>query len=99
MNKSTNKKSPADWLALAGAWEESGLSQRAFCVEQGLKLATFGYWRTQYLKSREPEPGFVALRPEARAEGVKLRLGGVELELAADADFVADVLLKLAARC
>jgi hypothetical protein len=93
------KKSRADWLVLVRAWEDSGLSQRAFCHAQGLKLASFGYWRTQYLKSLEPEPGFVGLEPESQSEGVKLRVGGVELELAADANFVADVLINLAGRC
>jgi hypothetical protein len=98
------KKSRADWLGLARAWEDSGLSQGAFCRERGLKLATFGYWRTQYLREHpglEPDEGssFVVLEPERRVTSVTLRMGGVELELGAEADFLADVLLKMAERC
>lgn len=86
-------------MGLARAWEESGQSQREFCREHGLKLATFGYWRTQYLRSKKRHAGFVTLEPEQVADRVTLRWSGAELELAADADFVADLLVKLAARC
>jgi hypothetical protein len=93
------KKSQTDWLGLARAWESSGISQRQFCKDHGLKLASFSYWRTQYLKSDVSGSDFVALRPEQEPCTVRLRMGGVELELAADADFVAEVLVKLSRQC
>lgn len=96
--KST-KKSRTDWMALVRAWEASGQSQGAFCAAQELSLATFGYWRGQYLREQAAPSGFVALRAKGESGVVKLRLGGLEVELSAEADFVADVLVKLAGRC
>ena len=93
------KKTRTDWLALARAWEQSGQSQRDFCAAEGLKPATFSYWRGQYLREGSDGAGFVALSTEAGPSPVRLRLGSVEVELSADADFVADVLLNLAGRC
>lgn len=29
-------------------WQESGLSQRKFCVQEKLSLQTFGYWLRKY---------------------------------------------------
>lgn len=95
-----SKKTRVEWLALVGEWEESGESQRAFCEAHGLKMATFGYWRGQHLREvSSPDAGFVALKPLAGLEGVRLRMGGLEVELLAEAGFVAEVLLKLAGRC
>ena len=99
------KKSRADWLGLVRSWEASGQSQRLFCESRGLKVATFGYWRRQYLREQSlceqaVPSGFVALETQfSEASVVKLRLGGLEVELSAEADFVADVLSKLAGRC
>ncbi|WP_255352380.1 hypothetical protein [Xanthomonas sp. MUS 060] len=33
------------WVGYVQAWQVSGLSQAAWCREQGLSLASFGYWR------------------------------------------------------
>mgnify|MGYP001793764273 CR=1 FL=1 len=33
------------WQQHIAQWQQSGLSQRAFCVSAGLKFATFDYWR------------------------------------------------------
>ena len=95
----TTKKSQDEWLRLARAWEASGLSQRAFCQKHKLKLATFGYWRARYLRAEEPSEVFVRLSPEVEERWVKLRWAGVELEVAADVDFVAALLAKLGTRC
>lgn len=108
MDKPTQKRSGADWLALAGAWEESGLSQGAFCRERGLKLATFSYWRNKYLASqRDAEADFVALVPRSEplagpsGERIMLHYGEVSLAFAAStpAGYVADVMFNLARRC
>ena len=47
--KSTKRE---QWEQIIGAWETSGLSQKAFCQEQGHSLYLFGYWRK---KTRESE--------------------------------------------
>ena len=37
-------------------WRQSGLSQREFCEQQGVKLATFSYWRKKEIDAGAPEP-------------------------------------------
>jgi hypothetical protein len=93
------KKSRIEWLELAGAWEGSGQSQRLFCESHGLKVATFGYWRRQYLGEQSAPSGFVELAPSSGPSQVKLRLGGLEVELSGDAVFVAEVIGNLAGLC
>jgi hypothetical protein len=36
-------------------------SQKSYCQEQGLRFATFQYWRRRYLKSRTSLPGFITI--------------------------------------
>ncbi|MDX2249191.1 MAG: transposase [Bacteroidia bacterium] len=96
----TNKKTRSEWLALVENWKQSGQSQRAYCESHGVNAATFSYWRGQYLRDGSKTPaGFVALKPMPEPEGIKLRLGGLEVELIGGAAYVAEVLLKLAERC
>lgn len=40
------------WYSHIEAWEQSGKSQALFCRELNLSLATFSYWRTQYLEEQ-----------------------------------------------
>lgn len=35
----------ARWQRIVSEWEQSGLSQAAFCREQGLSIPLFYYWR------------------------------------------------------
>ena len=42
----------AQWGKLLAEWERSGQTQRAFCAQRGLVLATFVWWRSQ-AKRRE----------------------------------------------
>jgi hypothetical protein len=95
----TIKKTRTEWLALVEAWVESGERQADYCRSRGLSLAAFRYWRSQHLREQEAEGSFVALSPEGAPGVVSLQLGGLRVELRADADFVADLLLKLWARC
>lgn len=34
---------------LPAAWRKSGLTQQAFCDQEGISLATFSYWRGKEL--------------------------------------------------
>ena len=36
------------WRQIISTWESSDLSQTKFCIEQGLNLRTFQYWRRKY---------------------------------------------------
>jgi hypothetical protein len=42
----------AYWRKRVAEWERSGQTQKAFCVERGLVLSTFWWWRAQ-CKRRE----------------------------------------------
>ena len=35
-------------------WQESGLSQSKFCVQEKLSLQTFGYWLRKYRNEKGP---------------------------------------------
>lgn len=35
------------WTQLIKGWETSGLTQRTYCAQKGLKHSTFDYWRRQ----------------------------------------------------
>ena len=66
----TTRRTKAQWQQLVSLQQSSGLTQKAFCEQEGLSLATFGYWRRK-------------LRQEARAEEVA---ACVSVELAASLD-------------
>jgi hypothetical protein len=40
-------------------WQESGLSQSKFCIQQKISLQTFGYWYRKYKRGKVllPNPG------------------------------------------
>ena len=40
----------AHWQHHIARWQQSSLSQKAYCAEHGLSLASFGYWRKQIKK-------------------------------------------------
>lgn len=48
-------------------WRQSGLSQRAFCEREGLRLATFSYWRRKELQAPNPSSTPSAPPPAAKA--------------------------------
>ena len=61
----TRPEKQAYWQQHIEQWEASDQSQSAYCEIQHLKLATFSYWRTRFLRQRladEVESGrFVAV--------------------------------------
>ena len=42
---SEEQRSTAQWRALVGSYEASGLSARAFCAQCGVAQSTFDHWR------------------------------------------------------
>jgi len=50
---------------LPAAWRKSGLTQQAFCDQQGISLATFSYWRGKELRGElDTIASLQPLRPE-----------------------------------
>jgi len=83
------------WRRHWAAWQSSGLSQRAYCHQQGLSFSAFGYWRSRLKDGAiAPAPAFVPLRvevPEREVAGnaetpplihTKPGSSGVEIRLA-----------------
>jgi hypothetical protein len=70
MNKSTfihqrkisNEARPF-WESHIKKWDESNLSQHAYCQQAGLKYGTFVYWRSILLdKKRDDKPSFIPVK-------------------------------------
>lgn len=57
------RRSAAEWSALIERQAESGLSQRDFCVTEGLAVSTFTYWKRKLGKSPITKPRLEADRP------------------------------------
>lgn len=55
------------WLTHIKQWEESKLSQQAYCTQLGLNFNTFTYWRGKYLSpaSREVKAKFLRVKMAA----------------------------------
>ncbi|EHL32772.1 IS66 family insertion sequence element accessory protein TnpA [Legionella drancourtii] len=66
------------WQEHIRAWEKSGLSQKAYCNEQGIKLATFGLWRKRLRTPEQERISFIKASPRAQEEGTP---GNVVLQL------------------
>ena len=73
------------WKTQIQKWDESGLTQAAFCQQSGITLTTFVYWRCQLLKQGNEKTRFTPVkivRDENRSEGdgkirIKLLTGHV----------------------
>lgn len=70
-------------------WQRSGLGQRAYCEQQGLKLATFGYWRKRLVAQRKGGKLIPIVPPSSRAV-VVVSAAGVRLEV--PSELLSDVL-------
>lgn len=63
-------------------WELSGLSVKEYCLQAGLNVQKFHYWRKKLEASNTPTPGFIELAPKQTSLGMKIIYpNGVQLEL------------------
>ena len=46
--KSSNRRSAAEWHNLIGQQQESGVSQKAFCKLNDICLSTFSLWKRKF---------------------------------------------------
>jgi hypothetical protein len=104
MEKQTPRKQrrEPEMFVLVAEYESSGLTRQDFCEQHNLKLATFTYWRTKYLASKnEPATGFVSLVPEQKSPGINLHYGDVKLSFGAEVpmDYVVGLVRKLSTPC
>lgn len=64
----------------------SGLTKKAFCQQQGIKLSLFYYWQKRYRQQQEEDAGFLPVQINGHSgtgdieifypNGVQVRLGG-----------------------
>lgn len=54
-SKPVSKSKRDNWEPIIHAWQESGLSQSAFCRNNDLKLSRFIYWRAKILGKADVE--------------------------------------------
>lgn len=58
------------WLAHIDAWKTSSKSQSRYCNEHGLKLSSFGYWRTLHMPKKPTPLPFVKMTSVATGSSV-----------------------------
>ena len=76
----TEQKKQASWQEHIQSWEQSGLSQKAYCRAQSLGLSTFGYWRRKINHGSEDRPRFYPLTVMPSLEKqIKEPCGGLQL--------------------
>ncbi len=92
--------SRADWAGHVAEWRQSGETATTYCEEHGLKLSSFRYWSSR-IRREGPRTGqgasessvrFASVRrkapaaPSTHSSGVRVRVGGAEVEVAPDFD-------------
>ncbi len=75
------RRSSAEWRAIFGRFEASGLSMIAFCRREGLAKGTFSKWKHRLEESGSDEAAFVELTPRVSSSLQTLEGGEFELVL------------------
>jgi hypothetical protein len=60
MEDKQRRRSREEMFPVVEAWQQSGLSKKSFCEEQGIIKYVFLYWVRKYRDEHEPD-GFVPL--------------------------------------
>jgi transposase-like protein len=60
MEDKQRRRSREEMFPVVEAWQQSGLSKKSFCEEQGIIKSVFLYWVRKYRDEHEPD-GFVPL--------------------------------------
>jgi transposase-like protein len=62
------------WAGLVARWQESGVSQLAFCRQEGINAGTFAWWKRQLRKAPGEVPQGRERPREAAERFVEVRL-------------------------
>ena len=89
-----------EWAQIHRRCQESGLSNRAFCRQNGIAEKTFYYWLRKLRETAiEKQPQLVALGDEGSDAGdrIYIRFGAASLDLPSqtDANAIASLLRAL----
>lgn len=64
------------------SWQDSGLTQRAYCRQTDVPIQTFQYWLRKYRKEKSATDDFVAIENSNLNSNIHIRYpNGVELVL------------------
>lgn len=77
-------------------WRQSGLTQKEFSQQLGIKLATFAYWVSR--SKEESKTGFVPLRPGQRDPASEIEItypNGVRLKVSSSDPGILSRLIHL----
>jgi len=69
------------WRGVVDEWRRSGLAKAAFCRERGLVVWQFHYWCGRQAGNGDDQRNVFARVQAAGGSGVRLRLGGLEVEV------------------
>lgn len=69
------------WQLHIEGWRQSKLSQKAYCHQQDISFASFGYWRTRLNRKTETRGKFIPVNLAGASSSVKVFLPmGLRLE-------------------
>lgn len=83
MQVKTESRAPSEskkefWQNHIQQWQKSGLSQQAYCAQQGIRYTTFGYWRKRLASGEAKRKQFAAVEVRQAQQdsmlSVKVRL-------------------------
>ena len=74
------------WRGVVEQWRRSGLKRAAFCRERGMTVWQFRYWHRRLAGEAPSGSGVFAPVRSVGGSGLRLRLGGLELEVEAGFD-------------
>jgi hypothetical protein len=103
----TSEETIAYWKQQIEAFEKSGLSRRAYCEQDQIKLFRLDYWRHKFAKPKttSSRPGWIPLRIKESgvdgSGGIRLRIGKLEIEVRRgfDSALLAEVLRVVSPAC
>lgn len=76
------KEKRARMSSLVDQWRSSGKSQRLFCIEHGIKLATLSYWVSKVKDQNKIDGVFISVLPQTSAKVIELTYpNGVSLNV------------------
>jgi len=104
--KASSKAKKERWFHHSESCSQSGMGQQRYGKENGLAVATFRYWKRQWIKRRQAtKPIFYPLTlqvppatpPVGKDAGLSLYLGNDNYRIALSEDFSPGCLTKLIA--
>lgn len=76
------RRTESEWRSILARYEQSGLSESAFCRQSKLPRNTFRKWRRRLSSAAVPAPTFVEwIAPSGIAEDTPAHVGEFELTL------------------